>query len=330
MKHENQKCKILVIRELLLETDELHPLTTADCIAKLKERGIEAERKSVADDLTALAEYGMDIESVAVGKRKGYYLASRMFESAELKMLVDSVQAAKFLSPKKTRGLIKKLAGLSSRGEAALLRRQLYISDRGKTDNESVFYNLDAIHGAIGEDREITFVYWQYDLNKKRVPRKDGARYRISPFALIWDDEFYYLIGYDPEDARIKHYRVDKMNAIRVSEAARRGKEAFAALDMTQYTSRNFSMFAGEEEDVVLDCDRDMIGVIVDRFGSGVSLHATETGFSAFVRVAVSEQFFGWVSALGGAVRIASPATVRERFLKHLDRVKSAQAKTGP
>ncbi|MBQ6077793.1 MAG: WYL domain-containing protein [Clostridia bacterium] len=330
MKHENQKFKILLIRDWLNETDELHPLTVADLLVRLEREGIRAERKSVTDDLLTLSEYGMDIESVSVGKKKGYYLASRAFEPAELKMLVDSVQAARFLSAKKTNRLIKKLAALSSRGEGALLRRQLYVNERNKSDNESIFYNIDAIHGAIAEDREITFLYWQYDLNKKRVPRKDGARYRISPFALIWDDEFYYLIGYDPEDARIKHYRVDKMNAIRVSEAARRGKEAFAALDMTQYTSRNFSMFAGEEEDVVLDCDRDMIGVIVDRFGSGVSLHATETGFSAFVRVAVSEQFFGWVSALGGAVRIASPATVRERFLKHLDRVKSAQEKTGP
>ena len=325
MKHENQKCKILVIRDLLLETDELHPLTTLDFIAKLKERGIEAERKSVADDLMTLSEYGMDIESVAVGKRKGYYLASRMFESAELKMLVDSVQAAKFLSPKKTRGLIKKLAGLSSRGEAALLRRQLYISDRGKTDNESVFYNIDAIHGAIGEDREITFVYWQYDLNKKRVPRKSGARYRVSPFALVWDDEFYYLIAYDAEDARIKHYRVDKMTRITIDDAARQGKDAFAALDMSVYTSRNFSMFAGEEADVVLDCDANLIGVIVDRFGADVSVHPNGDGFTAFVKVAVSEQFFGWVAALGGAVRIVSPQPVKEQFLALLDRVKAAQ-----
>ena len=325
MKHENQKCKILVIRDLLLETDELHPMTTLDFIAKLKERGIEAERKSVADDLITLSEYGMDIESVAVGKRKGYYLASRMFESAELKMLVDSVQAAKFLSPKKTRGLIKKLAGLSSRGEAALLKRQLYISDRGKTDNESVFYNIDAIHGAIGEDREITFVYWQYDLNKKRVPRKSGARYRVSPFALVWDDEFYYLIAYDAADARIKHYRVDKMTRITITDSERQGKDAFAALDMSVYTSRNFSMFAGEEADVVLDCDANLIGVIVDRFGADVSVHPNGDGFTAFVRVAVSEQFFGWVAALGGAVRIVSPQPVKEQFKALLDRVKAAQ-----
>ncbi len=325
MKHENQKCKILVIRDLLLETDELHPLTTLDFIAKLRERGIEAERKSVADDLLALSEYGMDIESVAVGKRKGYYLASRTFEPAELKMLVDSVQAAKFLSPKKTMRLIKKLATLSSRGEATLLKRQLYISDRGKTDNESVFYNIDAIHGAIGEDREITFVYWQYDLNKKRVPRKNGARYRVSPFALVWDDEFYYLIAYDAEDARIKHYRVDKMTRITIGDAERQGKDAFASLDMSVYTSRNFSMFAGEEADVVLDCDANLIGVIVDRFGTDVSVHPNGDGFTAFVKVAVSEQFFGWVAALGGAVRIASPQPVREQFLALLDRVKNAQ-----
>ena len=325
MKRENQKAKILIIRDLLLETDEQHPLTVQDLVENLRDRGIEAERKSVTDDLLVLSDYGMDIESVAVGKRKGYYLASRMFEPAELKMLVDSVQAAKFLSPKKTAGLIKKLAALSSRSEAALLKRQLYLSDRGKTENESVFYNIDAIHGAIHADREITFVYWQYDIRKKRVPRKNGARYRVSPFALVWDDEFYYLIAYDAADAQIKHYRVDKMNRITIEETARQGKDAFREIDMSAYTSRYFSMFAGEEADVVLDCDENVIGVIVDRFGSDVSVHPNETGFSAFVRVAVSEQFFGWVAALGGAVRIRSPKSVREQFLALLDRVQDQQ-----
>ena len=325
MRYENQKFKILLIKDWLSETDELHPLTVADIVARLAQEGIRSERKSVTDDLLTLSEYGMDIESVTVGKRKGYYLASRMFESAELKMLVDSVQAAKFLSPKKTMRLIKKLAALSSRGEAALLKRQLYISDRGKTDNESVFYNIDAIHGAIGEDREITFVYWQYDLNKKRIPRKSGARYRVSPFALVWDDEFYYLIAYDAEDTRIKHYRVDKMNRITILDSERQGKDAFAALDMSVYTSRNFSMFAGEEADVVLDCDANLIGVIVDRFGADVSVHPNGDGFTAFVKVAVSEQFFGWIAALGGAARIVSPQPVKEQFLALLDRVRAAQ-----
>ena len=315
MKHENQKCKILVIRDLLLETDEQHPMTVADFIEKLKASGIAAERKSVADDLLTLTDYGMDIESVAVGKRKGYYLASRTFEPAELKMLVDSVQAAKFLSPKKTARLIKKLATLSSRGEAALLRRQLYMSDRGKTENESVFYNIDSIHEAIAKDREITFVYWKYDLNKKHVPRKNGARYKVSPFALVWDDEFYYLIAYDAEDACIKHYRVDKMNRITVDETERQGKDVFRSIDMSAYTSRNFSMFAGEEADVTLDCDAGIVGVIVDRFGTDVSIHADGDRFTAFVKVAVSEQFFGWVAALGGAVRIVSPQPVKEQFL---------------
>ncbi len=328
MKHDNQKFKILYIRDWLNETDELHPLTVADIIERLKREDIHAERKSVTDDLFTLSEYGMDIETVAVGKKKGYYLASRPFEAAELKMLVDSVQAARFLSVKKTNRLIKKLAALSSCGEAALLRRQLYVAERNKSDNESIFYNIDAIHGAIAEDREITFLYWQYDLSKKRVPRKSGARYCASPFALVWDDEFYYLIAYDAADARIKHYRVDKMSAIRISDTPRKGSDAFDALDMTQYTSRNFSMFAGEEADVVLDCDRDMIGVIVDRFGADVSVHGAEDCFSAFVRVAVSEQFFGWVAAFGGAVRIAAPKSVQKQFLSHLDRVKTAQEKT--
>lgn len=321
MRYENQKFKILLIRDWLLETDELHPLTVADLVARLLAEGIKAERKSVSDDLQTLGEYGMDIETVAVGKKKGYYLASRTFEAAELKMLVDSVQAAKFLSAKKTKRLIKKLATLSSSGEAALLRRQLYMTDRGKSDNESIFYNIDAIHSAIAENREITFLYWQYDVNKQRVLRRNGTRYCVSPFALIWDDEFYYLIAYDAADACIKHYRVDKMNGIRISDTPRKGEALFEALDMSKYTSRNFSMFAGEEADVVLDCDADLIGVIVDRFGTDVSLHVTENGFTAFVRVAVSPQFFGWVAALGGAVRIRAPQAVKEQFAAQMQKV---------
>ena len=325
MRYENQKFKILLIRDWLDETDEQHPLTVADFIARLAQEGIRAERKSVTDDLMTLGEYGMDIETVAVGKKKGYYLASRAFETAELKMLVDSVQAAKFLSPRKTRRLIKKLAALSSRGEAALLNRQLYMADRGKTDNESIFYNIDAIHTAIAEAHEITFLYWQYDLNKKCVPRRSGARYCVSPYALVWDDEFYYLIAYDAQDARIKHYRVDKMNAIRISDTPRKGEDVFGSVDMSAYTSRNFSMFAGEEADVVLDCDRDLIGVIVDRFGTDVSLYATENGFRAFVRVAVTDTFFGWVASLGGAVRIMGPKPVADRFGERLKHILSMQ-----
>ena len=141
----------------------------------------------------------------------------------------------------------------------------------------------------------------------------------------MWDDEFYYLIAFDAADERIKHYRVDKMNRITIGETGRKGGDAFAALDMSAYTSRNFSMFAGEEADVVLDCDESVIGVIVDRFGTGVSVHPNGSGFTAFVKVAVSEQFFGWVAALGGAVRIRSPKPVRDRFLELLDRVKAAQ-----
>ena len=328
MKYENQKFKILLIRDWLNETDEQHPLTVADFVTRLTNEGIKAERKSVTDDLSTLIAYGVDIETVAVGKKKGYYLASRPFEAAELKMLVDSVQAAKFLSCKKTRRLIQKLAALSSRGEAALLKRQLYMSDRGKSDNESIFYNIDAIHGAIAEDREITFLYWQYDINKKRTLRRNGARYCVSPYALVWDDEFYYLIAYDDKAASIRHYRVDKMNAIRIGDAQRKGKDEWTALDLSKYTSRNFSMFAGEEADVVLDCDPEVVGVIVDRFGTDVSLHETETGFTAFVRVAVSEQFFGWVAALGGAVRIRSPKSVSEQFVSQMQRVLLRQEKT--
>lgn len=318
-KGENQKLKLLYLRDFLLETDAEHPITMDDILVRLRANAVDAERKSIYSDIEALRSYGMDITLRKQGRSAAYYLNSRTFETAELKLLVDSVQAAKFLSEKKSLNLIKKLATLSSRHEAELLGRQLYVLNRDKSQNETIYYAVDAIQTAIAEDRQLRFRYWQYGVDKKPVFRHGGKAYRVSPYALIWDDENYYMIAYDPESGLCKHYRVDKMANLALLPEARTGKETFGLLDMAAYTKRTFSMFAGEECTVTLRCDNAMIGVVLDRFGRSVAV--TPDGgehFTVRVRVAVSPQFYGWLSSLEGKVVPTAPAGVKNDYAAYL------------
>ena len=200
----NQKLKLLNVQKILLEqTDEQHPISVEEIINKLKALGIEAERKSIYDDIKALTDFGMDIQNQRQ-KPSGYYVYLRDFELAELKMLVDSVQAAKFITEKKTKELIKKLTGLCSKHEANLLNRQLYGANRVKSDNEQIFYNIDGIYNAINQDKKICFKYIEFDLNKQKKFRRNEKMYCVSPFALIWEDERYYLLAYDSETEIMK------------------------------------------------------------------------------------------------------------------------------
>ena len=319
---ENQKLKLLYLRDILLETDEDHPISMEEILARLHANGVDAERKSIYSDIEALRSYGMDIELKKLGRTASYHLGARQFEAAEVKLLVDSVQAAKFLSEKKSLALIKKLASLASRHEAALLNRQLYVLNRDKSQIETIYYAVDAIHAAIADDVQIRFRYWQYNVEKKQEYRHGGKSYRVSPYALIWDNEYYYLLAYDPETAILKHYRVDKMSHICPLNVARTGKAAFESLDMAAFTKRTFSMFAGETHTVTLLCDNSMIGVIIDRFGRSVSVTKTdEAHFSIRVPIAVSPQFFGWLCSLEGKVIPTAPESVCTQYRTHLQTV---------
>ena len=189
-----QKLKIIYVMEYLLKySDEEHPVTTNQIIAYLQSHDIAAERKSIYNDIESLRDYGLDINQVSAGNTYGYYVASREFELPELKLLVDSVQSSKFITHKKTMSLIKKIENLASVYEAQLLNRQVFVKNRIKTMNESIYYNVDAIHTGIANNRKIRFHYFEYTVQKERRFRRDKAWYVISPFALTWDDENYYL-----------------------------------------------------------------------------------------------------------------------------------------
>ena len=316
----NQKLKLLYIMQMLKEnTDENHAMSANDIISALAKQGISAERKSIYDDIERLKLFGCDILSRR-SEPKGYYLASRDFEIAELKLLVDAVQSSKFITEKKSNQLIHKIEQLASHHEAQTLQRQVVVSNRIKTMNESIFYNIDKLHSAISSDVKITFKYCSWTLAKKLEPKKDGANYTVSPYILVWDDENYYLIAFDHDAGEIRHYRVDKMDSLVQTDLPREGKQLFDdRFDAAAYSRKVFGMFSGEEKTVKLKCLNRFIGVMLDRFGSSLRLFpADNEHFYLDVDVVVSPQFFSWVFSLEGDVRIVNPPEVCEAFEKQI------------
>lgn len=322
-KGNNQKLKIVYLMKILLErTDETHSITMSEILTALEAYGISAERKSIYSDIENLRLYGMDIIGEQQDRTYYYHVGNRHFELAELKLLVDSVQAAKFITAKKSNELIKKIEGFASRYEASQLQRQVYVSERIKTMNESIYYNVDKIHTAIGENAKITFQYFQWNVNKEMVLRRNGALYEVSPWALSWDDENYYLVAFDSKEDKIKHFRVDKMLRIRIKQEKREGRERFNRFDMALYARKMFGMFAGEEQMVKLECVNELAGVMIDRFGKDIAiLKVDDAHFTVTVRVAVSRQFLSWVFALGEGVKIVGPQVVVEQMREEAKRL---------
>ena len=333
-KNEKQKLKLLYLNRILHEqTDEDHRMNAEQLIAALDAYDIMAERKSIYGDIIALQDFGIDIVSQK-GRGAGYYVASRDFELAELKLLVDSIQSSRFITARKSKDLIDKLSSLISRHEARSLQRQVYVAGRVKTLNEEIYYNVDKIHSAISQNKKISFRYFEWKLDfsdpNKIVKqyRHEDTRYVISPWALSWDDENYYMVGFDTAANKIKHYRVDKMENIRETKESRDGKTYFEEFDIAAYSKKVFGMFSGEERTVSLRCRKNFIGVIRDRFGSNIFLRPdndSKDHFRVTVNVAVSPQFFGWLAGMGGGIVIAEPNDIRERFHEHLRAVLSEE-----
>ncbi len=312
----NFRQRLLYVMKILMEkSDEDHLLTIQDILDGLNAYGVQGERKAIYRDIENLCEFGLDIISVKKNRNCYYYIGSREFELAELKLLVDSVQSAKFITKKKSGELIKKLEGLASVYEAGQLQRQVYVSERIKSMNESIYYNIDALHSAISGNCRIKFRYFSWNVNRQQELRRNGGYYVVSPWALMSDNENYYAVVYDSEDGKIKHFRVDKMLNIALLEEQREGREVFKQFDMASYAGKMFGMFGGEEESVKILCENYLANVIIDRFGKDVMLIKTdEEHFTVNVRVAVSSQFLGWVFSLGSGARIVGPESVVKRM----------------
>lgn len=323
-KKNNQKLKLLYLAEIFNnETDEEHPLTLQEISSKLNSYDIPADRKTLYQDFESLRDFGYDIISEKRGRKYCYYLGERDFELPELKLLVDCVQSAKFITDKKSNSLIKKIESITSRHQAKMLNRQVAISGRVKTMNESIYYNVDRLHEAINADRQITFYYFQWNVKKEQQLRHDGRLYKISPWGLMWDDENYYLVAYDSENDMIKHFRVDKMLKINITNDKRDGKECFKAFDMPKYTKSVFGMYGGKPERVKLTAKNEMAGVMIDRFGKDLSIIRDDKDhFHATVNVMVSPQFLAWIMSLGDGVKITAPDNVVDMMKEEIKRLR--------
>lgn len=322
-KGSNQKFKLYRLAQIMQEkTDDEHYITMPEIMKELAKYDITADRKSIYNDLRDLSVLGIEVEGEPDGNRYHYHVVDRAFELPELKLLVDAIQSSKFITEKKSNALIKKLETLVSKYDAQKLQRQVFVSGRIKTMNESIYYTVDAIHNAISADKKIKFQYYQWNEKKEMELRHSGAWYHISPWGLSWNNENYYLVGYDSEEEKIKHFRVDKMLHIKLSKESREGNEHFKKLDMADYAKKSFGMFGGKERTVKLLVKNNLAGVIIDRFGKDVMMiPADNEHFTVSVDIHVSKQFLGWVFSLGENIKILGPDDVVEMMKWEIGRL---------
>ncbi len=319
-KSENQKQKLFRILEILMRnTDEDHGLTINEIISRLEEYGISAERKSLYSDFAVLEELGFSVVRL-YGNPPSYTLAERIFEMPELKLLVDAIQSSKFITAEKSFEMIEKLK-LFAGSRAGELSRQVYVKDRVKTENSTSLYTIDLIHTAIKENVRITFAYFDYNVEKKRYLRHDGKKYSVSPKALIWSNDNYYLVGFDEDAGHIKNFRVDKMYKTQILLEEASITSDFYRLNPADYSKKSFSMFGGREELVTLEAKESLAGVVIDRFGRSTTFIKTAFGFRFSVRVIVSPTFFAWVMGFCEDMRIIEPLSVRGEMKDMLNKI---------
>lgn len=328
-KNPKQKQKLLYIMKFFMEkTDDDYGVTVADIIDYLEEYGITAERKSIYSDIECLRDFGFDIVKTKVGKISLFSLVSRDFSLEEIKLLIDAVQSSKFITLKKSRELIHKIERLTSENQAKELHRQVIVANRVKNSNENIYRNIDNINRAINNKKKIGFYYTQWAVMRSgakkvvKVRRHDGMRYLLTPKALTWDDENYYLIAYDKEADLLKHFRVDKMEDITVEEERADSAKAVDKFDLAVYTKQVFGMYGGETVSVKLRFDDSLIGVVVDRFSDKVFIQPHNDGtFTVGTEVMLSPQFYGWLFSFGDKVKVVSPKAAKDGFTAYLDSV---------
>ncbi len=318
-KGANQKLKLLFLKQILEQkTDEEHPITTPELIEWLAKEEITAERKSIYDDMDALRRFGVDVQS-RKGKSQGWFIGERDFELAELKLLVDAVQASRFFTRRKSAQLIGKLERLASASQAKSLQRQVFVDRRVKTMNESIYYHVDKLHTALAAGKSVTFKYFEYNVSKEKIFRREGKRYAVQPYGLVWDSENYYLVGFDRSKGDVRHYRVDKMAELAVVQLPDLPGIGGEPFDMAAYAGKHFGMFRGREGSLRLRCKNRMVGVILDRFGQEVMLIPDGEGhFTVTVEAVVSPQFYGWLFSLHDGVELTAPDWAVEEYREQL------------
>lgn len=317
-----QKQKLLLMEQLFNKrTDEDHPLTGNQLIEILGNEGIKAERKTIYDDIATLCDSGLQLETTKCGHSNAYFLADRLFQDEELFLLVDAVASSKFLTIKKSNELIKKIQSLTSDYKAKQLRRSIYVENRTKTFNESVYYSINTIQNGILNNKDISFKYFEYNLEKKKQLRHGGETYKVSPFQLIWENDNYYLACYCYKHEKICRYRVDRMTNVEELDRKRRELTEDEEQELRNQKSV-YSMFGGEKVNVRIQFDNSLINVVIDRFGERVICHPdSESTFYINSEVQISPTFWGWLFQFGNKAKVLAPNYVKDMAKTKLEEI---------
>ena len=314
----NSKTRLLYLIKFLCErTDEDHTVTTRDIENYFAELGAVVDRKTVSGDIAALQGFGLDIV-VSREAQNRYSVGERLLELPELKLLADAVEASKFITARKSAELVEKLGNLTSRYHSEDLIRHLYIADRVKPENEKIYYTVDGIHTAVNQKKQISFRYFEYNAERKKIYKNDGQRYLFSPYGLMWNEDHYYAVGYSEKHGKIVTFRVDRIVELQIlGEAAVPQPEDFSLPDFAREV---FDMYDGTPETVTLYCKNEMMKVILDRFGEAVeTAPLDEQRFRARAEVSVSRTFFGWLFQFCGDIELVGPENVVEQYRNMLD-----------
>lgn len=311
-----RKIKLLKLLELLrADSDENNPMTTSALCGRLEEMGIICDRRTLSKDIALLNEHGYEIMDTTVGHEKGYYIEDRGFSVPELKILIDAVQASAFITEKKTRELVGKLAELGGNHRAELLKGNMVCFNTRKHSNEQIFYNVDALEQAIEQQKKVLFRYFTLNEKGEKVYRRDGHRYVVEPVALVFNEDNYYVMTYSSRHESTATYRLDRMDAVTMIEEAIGEKAISLRQEMAQYTEQVFKMYSGQQEDVVLEFDDNLIGVVFDKFGESTPMmRMGQEKCVATVKVRVSPTFWGWLFQFAGEMRVLSPQWVIDGY----------------
>lgn len=330
MSAANQRLKLLYLARILQEeTDEGHGLTCPQLCERLAERGIKVERKTFYRDIQSLIDFGYDIQKIPHNPVE-YALVTREFQDQELILMADAVQSSKFLTQRKADTLVAAIEKLGSKHLAASLKKRIHVEGRIKAQNESVFYNIDAIGRAISMRRKVEFKYFQYDANKKRVLRRNGAIYKETPVQLLYTNDCYYLVAWSEQHESFVNYRVDRMLSINVSEEEATRNKSIAAFDATQYQQRSFDMFNGQPTTVTLLAKASAMNAVVDRFGEDVLVTPAEKDIArVHVTIMESPTFYGWLAQFGEDITIEAPQSTRAAYAAHLHSILRSYGSSG-
>lgn len=309
------KRRLLLVQKLLYETtDQQHPLTTFEILDFLDENGIVTNRKTFKGDIDLMVECGMDIVTIQ-SKPNRYFWGERRFEQAELKLLIDAVSSSRFITQRKSQIISKKIISLASKYEQKELKRNIYATNRIKSNNESLLYIIDTVNNAISSKKKIAFQYSDYTPQKKKVLRNDGEIYTLSPYALFWNEDFYYVVGYSEKHDNISSFRADRISGVKL--LAEKAEKRLQDFSLERYSRQIFEMYDGETVTVKLECKNHLMKYVIDRFGEHVETEiATDETFYAYPEVALSPNFYSWLFKFAGEIKLLEPEKAKDEYLE--------------